>query len=128
MGFKVNEIVITPAGRGVIVDSNADIAITRLDDEKIIEYSIADIQYEILPDYEEKKFFIAHATGALQITAQPIRYMDNGVAKIKFEIKSAFNTCKIFRNEEGDWLVDEGEILPKYLILVANNLRRKYNT
>jgi hypothetical protein len=129
MGFKVDEIVITPEGRGVVTALNPDETVSIvLGSQKTTIYAVGDVLYEILPDYEEKKFFIAHETGALQITAQPIRYMDNGVAKIKFEVKTAFDTCKVYRDAEGVWIIDEGEILPRYLEEVGINLRKKYNT
>src|ERR1700749_228589 len=113
MGFAKDEFVITPDGnRGVITGTNHEDVLIQLSNGNEVSFHKSEIKYEVLPLYEEKNFFINHPNGgALSVKVLPIRYIENGISKIKFEIKTPLDPpCKIFRDEDGNWQIQEGSM------------------
>lgn len=129
MSYSVNEIVITPVGRGVVTENlNDEVVSVKIDGNGEDRFRVDEVSYETVAGYEPTEFVISQPTGTLPVKITPIGYLDNGVHKMKFEVKDAFEINKVYRNREGKWRLAEGHMQREYVNQVGAKLQEIYNT
>jgi hypothetical protein len=129
MSYSINEIVITPVGRGVVTENlNDEVVSVKIDGNGEDRFRVDEVSYKTLAGYEPTEFSITGPKGMLPVKVTPIGYLENGIHKMKFEIKDAFEINKVYRNREGKWRLGQGHMQAEYVRQVGTKLQEIYNT